>query len=108
MPNEIILSVTLDSKATIVSFSDTDSCITGYEASEVIGKNWFEVFISKQNTQEIQNVFENFFMGDLSYWEYENSITCKDGTHKHLKWQNALKRNLNNDPIAVYCEAYLD
>ena len=107
MCQNIEFSVSLDSKATIITFSDTHSCVTGYTASDVIGKNWFELFIPESNTKEMQKVFDRFFQGDLSFWEYENLITCKDGTKRTLKWKNALKRDANNDPIAVYSEGYL-
>jgi len=108
MAQETIFSVTLDSSVTIITFDDIDSCIIGYEASDLIGKNWFEVFIPESNEQEMQKVFDGFFKGDLSFWEHENEITCKDGTKRLLKWENSLKRDAHDYPVTVYSQRYLD
>jgi len=104
MPRSDVFHVILDSHANILIFEDTACSISGYTPSEVIGKNWFEVFIPEQNLEEVQTVFKSFFNGDISFWKYENSITCKDGTHRRIKWINTLLRDKDYQPIKVSCE----
>lgn len=103
MPNTDVFYVVLDAHANILIFDGLASSISGYSASEVIGKNWFKTFIPEHNTQEIETVFNSFFNGDISFWKYENEITCKDGTHKHIEWTNTLLRDNEHNPIKVSC-----
>lgn len=93
--------VTLDSNAHIMRFGGYAESISGYSASDVIGKNWFEIFIPNSNMQEMLTVFASCFNGDLSFWEYENTITCIDGIQHHIKWKNVLLRDSTNNPIAI-------
>jgi len=48
-----VFAVTLDQGAIIVEFNDFASKLTGYSPDEVIGKNWFEIFIKPKNLIEI-------------------------------------------------------
>ena len=88
--------VVLDLKANIITCDGLASCISGYSQSEVIGKNWFKIFIPEENLEEILNVFDSFLHGDISFWEYENEIICKDGTRKLIHWKNSILRDSNN------------
>ena len=89
--------VNLDTNANIVEFDGIAPSVSGYAPSEVIGKNWFEVFIPERNLEEMTLVFNGLLHGDLSNWEYENEITCKDGSKCLIKWKNTLRRDNNNN-----------
>jgi PAS domain S-box-containing protein len=73
----------------------------------VLGKNWFEIFIQEENLDEISAVFKGFLEGDLSFWEYQNKITCKDGSTHLVQWKNFLRRDSENNPIAIHSEGSL-
>jgi len=107
MPNENVFHVVLDANANIIVFEGLASSISGYEPSEVIGKNWFKVFIPDSNLEEITTVFNSFFSGDINFWEYENHITCKDGSTCLIKWQNILLRDSKNIPIKISSQGTL-
>ena len=90
--------VSLNSGAVIIDFNDTASKISGYSKQEVIGKNWFEIFIPNSNILEMLEVFNDLFYGKDLHWEYINDITCKDGTLKKLKWVNNIVTDNNKRP----------
>ncbi len=52
-------------------------------------------------------VFKGFLEGDLSFWEYQNKITCKDGSTRLVQWKNFLRRDSENNPIAIHSEGNL-
>jgi len=104
MDDENTFYVVLDTHANIIAFEGLASSISGYTASEVIGRNWFELFIPESNLEEMLNVFNGFLDGDLSFWEYENEITCKDGTHQLIRWKNALRRSADGSAVSMHCE----
>lgn len=107
MIKDDVFHVVLDTNAIILEFDGLAPIISGYSASEVIGRNWFEVFIPQSNTEEMLTVFHNFLKGNLSYWEYENVITSKDGKLHNIKWKNSLRRSFDNIPVAISSQGRL-
>ena len=107
MEKNDVIYLTLDVKATITEFKGQAFAISGYEATEVLGKNWFEVFIPDADQEEMLRVFESFLNGNIAFWEYENELRCKDGTLRLIQWKNSLKRDSNNVPIAISSEGTL-
>ncbi len=101
MPNQTQFKVSLDAGAIIVDFNETASQISGYSKGEVIGKNWFEIFIPDSNIVEVLNVFSNLFYGKNSQWEFTNDIICKDGTTKTIKWANEIITDDNEKPKLI-------
>lgn len=95
--DNIEFSGLLDKSAMIVEFND-HSNISGYTAEEVVGKNWFDVFIYEQDKLEVLSVFSSFFYGEQPHWVYDNCIVCKDGTKKLIQFNNNLIKNEKDEP----------
>jgi len=89
----------LDTKGNVTIFNRAAEKLTGYEASEIIGKNWFNGvnIISKNETQRITGVFASLRVGDESFDSVENSIITKDGEVKYILWRN--NEIVENDEI---------
>lgn len=102
MINQDVFSVSLDAGAIIIDFSETASKISGYTKTEVIGKNWFEIFIPESDLVEMLKVFTDLFHGSNQHWEYTNIITCKDGSSKKIKWINNILKDDRNRPTLIY------
>jgi len=84
------IEVTLNSSATIVEFKNTFSNL-GYTEEEVIGKNWFHLFIDDNNIIEVLEVFNSLFLKDSKNWNtYKNDIKCKNGSHKSIDFSNKI------------------
>ena len=65
--------------------------LLAYDNGELVGKNWFDVCIPKQNRKELKNVFNAIIKGDLKPFEfYTNSIITKKGDERIISWQNTL------------------
>jgi len=107
MDNKNRFYVVLDVNANIIAFEGLATSISGYTASEVIGRNWFELFIPHGNLQEMLGVFTSFLDGNLSFWEYNNEITCKDGTRQLIRWKNSLRRDVDGIPVSIHSEGTL-
>ena len=93
--------LTLDTNANITLFNKFAEKLSGYTKDEVIGKNWFELFIPKDKDYAIPKVFSNVLneMPDLS--SYENTILCKTGTEKFISWENTIIKNENGEISGV-------
>lgn len=102
MKNTHTFVVALDSEANIVEFNEYASKLTGYKKNEVLGKNWFALFIPEANMIEILEVFNSLFYGEEKFWEYTNDITILDGSKRTIKWNNTLIKNEQGRPEYIY------
>jgi len=102
MLSQKVFIVALDSGAIITDFNDAASRISGYSKDEVIGKNWFEIFIPDRNLLEVLQVFSDLFQRKDYHWEHTNVIVCKNKTKKTIKWMNNIITDNKNRPRLIY------
>ena len=88
------LMVTLDSRGDIVFFDDLSN-ILGYNRSEVINKNWYEIFINKEDIEKISNLFLKLFEnGNIKEIEpHRNELRTKDGRYILMNFNNTMFKN---------------
>lgn len=77
-----------------VSMINRKGCeILGFKKSEILGKNWFDNFLKKEDINNIKNVFNSVVeeKGEMSSY-YENNVVTKSGDIKLIAWHSvALK-----------------
>ena len=93
--NTIIL--TLDTDANITLFNNFAEKLTGYKKDEVLGENWFDLFIPKQNGFTIPEVFNNVLEEMHEVSSHENPILCKDGSERLISWENTVLKDENEE-----------
>lgn len=91
----------LDKNANIILFNKYAEKITGYSKKEVIGKNWFELFIPGNEAYTIKNVFEDVLKNLPDYSNYENKILTKDGRELLINWSNTIVKNEKGEPTGT-------
>jgi len=84
--NSII--VTLDYDANITTFNKFAEKITGYSKQEVVGKNWFDIFILESDKKTIPKVFKNILELIPDTSQHENTIVKKNGDQLLISWNN--------------------
>jgi PAS domain S-box-containing protein len=93
--NTIIL--TLDKDANITLFNKFAEKLTGYKKKEVLGKNWFDLFIPKQIGSVIHEVFNDVLKELPEVSSYEYPILCNTGSEKLISWKNTIIKNENGE-----------
>lgn len=87
------MSVVLDKNAIIMEFYSTIEGIK-YDKSEVIGKNWFDIFIEPDEQSIVLKLFrDNFYSDDLlneNLWKHITDIKTNDGHHKLIDFENTI------------------
>ena len=84
------VKVILNSEAEIVDF-ECELSELKYSPEEVIGKNWFDVFIDEVDKKQVMKVFQELFDGKEKEWEtFENNIVCKNNQHKLIDFHNQI------------------
>jgi len=79
--------------------------LTGWEEQEVIGRNWFDMFIPENIREEVRGVFKTVMnqKGTHGLSTYENEIMVKDGTLKNIAWSNVLTKDAQSAIVDVTC-----
>jgi len=87
-----VLSLLLNNEGTINFCNDYLLRITGYEREEVLGKNWFEVFVPDDNRRKLMELFFAGMKTNEFSKNFENPILTKTGEELYILWNNiALK-----------------
>ena len=66
-----------------------------------MGKNWFELFILKNEQKDINFVFEEVLKQLPDYTNYENRIITKNGKELWINWSNTIVRNSNDELMGI-------
>jgi len=76
--------------------------ILGYSEDEIIGKNWFDSFIPKNQSGQFKKNFNELMRGEIRPVElFENNIITKNGEKRVISWHNSLIRDEGGNIIAT-------
>jgi PAS domain S-box-containing protein/putative nucleotidyltransferase with HDIG domain len=88
-----LIAVTIDAQSMVSFCNDYFLELTGWTREEVIGKNWFDIFLPPEvNLREFFQ--ENIANGNLPIY-FENPILTKNGKCLWIAWNNTLLRNMD-------------
>lgn len=89
-----IVSLLLNNDGSIHFCNDYLLRITGYEREEVLGKNWFDLFVPVDEKEIIRQLFSEGMQMQKFSKNHENNILTKAGEQLTILWYNiALKSN---------------
>jgi PAS domain S-box-containing protein len=74
--------------------------LTGYLESEVIGQNWFDLFISADQAQKQRRLFQENLKQQF-YPSVQSKLLTKSGEQKVIHWSVTLLRNPKGEIIGV-------
>ena len=94
LSNIELISITLDNNGLITFCNDYFLRLTGYKRDEVMGGDWFELFIPKPD-REVQKATFNELINNNNNtsWHRENEIITKTGGHRLIRWNNTIYRS---------------
>lgn len=97
-----VMVLILDAGRKVVLINRRGCDVLGYEQEEIIGRDWFEDFLSERIRREMMEVFESHFKGGASVAEYhENTVVTKSGAERLIAWHNVALRDRNGKVFAV-------
>lgn len=95
--NAIVL--VLDKDANIDTFNSFAEELTGWKKEEVIGKNWFDLFIPDMDKGSINKIFTDVITDVDDHPGNLNPILTKDQKLKFIKWGNTKIRDIEGDVV---------
>ncbi len=85
-----MVSVLLDLNGNITFCNDFLLEKTHWKSQEIIGGNWFDIFIPKHQLNEVKNEFHNATIVGKININYENTILSKENEEILISWTNTL------------------
>jgi len=83
------LIIVLDRNENISLANKEAAEVLGYSEKELIGKNWFDNFISELERENLRSVFDDIVVGKLPNVEYyENEIITRTKGTRVIRWYN--------------------
>ena len=80
----------LDPEGRIVRFNSYLEALTGYSQKEVIGKDWFDIFIPESERADLRQLFSQITGGFLKekHASHVNPIMARGGVEFLIEWHN--------------------
>ncbi len=94
-----MIGALINANAQITFVNDYLLRLTGWKREELIGKNWFEVFIPS-DAKVRRDLFSSFEKGNVPVY-YQNEILTRDGKHRLIDWSNTLLQDENGNPSGI-------
>jgi hypothetical protein len=75
--------------------------ITGYSKAEVLGKNWFDLFIPDFEREDLKSLFSKGMQIKEFSKNHENIILTKTGEELHISWYNIVLKSSVNEELGT-------
>jgi two-component system cell cycle sensor histidine kinase/response regulator CckA len=92
LANVEMVSVMLDTNARITYCNDYLLRLTGWQREDVIGRDWFDLFIAP-GRDDLRVVFSELLAGRPSARHHENEILTRSGGTRLIQWNNTVLRS---------------
>jgi diguanylate cyclase (GGDEF)-like protein/PAS domain S-box-containing protein len=96
LANVQMVSLMLDRDARITYCNDYMLRLTGWTSEEVIGRNWFEIFIPAE-FEDVKKTFSALLANRPSAWHFENEILTRAGARRLIRWNNTVLRSASGE-----------
>ncbi|MDB5905517.1 MAG: response regulator receiver modulated sensor-containing diguanylate, partial [Betaproteobacteria bacterium] len=98
--NVELVSLMLDREARITYCNEYLLRLTGWLREEVIGRNWFELFIPADD-KHARDVFASLLADGPEAWHHDNEILTRTGERRLVRWNNSVLRSGGGDVIGT-------
>ncbi|MGA2578101.1 MAG: EAL domain-containing protein [Bryobacteraceae bacterium] len=100
LANVDLISLMLDSDARITYCNDYLLRLTGWRREEVMGRDWFELFIPS-GCDDVRSMFSGLLAGLPSASHHENEILTRSGGRRLIHWNNSALRSSTGEVIGT-------
>ena len=99
------IGIALNSEGQIIFANDHFLNLTGYTQREVIGGDWFAMFIPLQIREKVRDIFHYVMSTKATHGfsNYENDILTKSGEARSVFWSNLLTYDIEGNIQDITC-----
>ena len=96
LKNVNLITIILDEQGKTTFCNDYFLSLTGYEAEEVIGNDWFSKFLPEEISTFVEERYKTAIRENKEFdVHYENLILTKQGERRLISWTNNFLRDAN-------------
>ena len=96
-----VIFLVVDKEQRVILINQKGCEILGYQAEEIIGKNWFETFLPVAVRNQVKGIFEQLLAGEIEDAEFfENPVLTKSGQERMIAWHNKIIKDEQGQMIA--------
>lgn len=97
-----VMILVLDKKKNVLMINRHGCEVVGYEADEIIGKNWIENFLPERCRDTVDDVGDSLIQTERERITYfENFILTKSGEERLIAWRNTSLRDHEGNIIGI-------
>jgi len=85
----------------VLYFSPFAEELTGYRADEVLGKEYFSIFIPDPTMRETISAKKKSILEGIPTRGFESIVRCKDGSSRSMMWNAQLLPNYKGEPAIL-------
>ncbi|HEY9657297.1 MAG TPA: ATP-binding protein, partial [Allocoleopsis sp.] len=74
--------------------------LTGYTEAEILGKDWFTLFVPDATQQSIHTVFSEILTQNAHSY-HQNSIVTKSGEERCIAWNNTILQDSEGNRVGI-------
>lgn len=100
LENVQLISVMVDSEATVTFCNDFFLNLVGWHRDEVMGTNWFDRFIP-QDQGTVKRLFTSFCAGGTFPAHLQNDIVTRGGERRFISWNNTVLRDRRGNVTGI-------
>jgi PAS domain S-box-containing protein len=83
----MLLIISADQKVTLINRKGSE--LLGYSEEEIIGRNWFDIFVPSADRNSLRQSFEKLVAGQENFPEYfQNPVLTRAGEERLIAWHN--------------------
>ncbi len=99
------IGVGLDRNGAIVFANPSLLTLTGWTEAEVMGRNWFDLFVPEPVRKEVRQVFDTVMAtrDTAALSSYENEIVTRSGEYRYIGWSNVVTLDTRGEVVDVTC-----
>lgn len=98
-----LIAMMLDRDARITYCNDYLLQLTGWRREELLGRDWFEVFVPSELDTDLKGVFSELLAEAPGSGHHENEILTRSGTKRLVRWNNSVLRSSAGDVVGTAC-----
>ena len=101
LDNLELVSIMLDTEARLTYCNDYFLRLTGWRREEVIGRDWFQLFVPPEQVDELRRVYLSLLADLPEAWHYTNELLTRSGERRLVQWNNSLLRSPSGEVIGT-------
>jgi PAS domain S-box-containing protein len=97
-----VMLVSINARREVTLINKMGCEVLGYNEREIVGKDWFNVFLPESVRSQVEDVFAKLMSGKAKPVEYyENPVLTRSGQEKMIAWHNVVLRDKNGQIYAT-------